>query len=483
MNLRPSRALVRRALSAHSGVGLAIGALMYLLCLTGALVVFFEEFERWEQPAVAEDASYSIAQLDAAAANFLAAVPQVPETVYLVLPSESMPRLHVAAGDAEWFVAADGRLAGTLAAAWTGLLQALHVHLHLPYVPGLILVGVLGVMLCSLIVSGLLAHPALIRDAFRWRRGGQGALGEVDLHNRLSVWGLPFHLMIAVTGAFLGLVSVFYAGAAYVYEAGDREAVLAQMYGADARVASPADAPFDIGRALDNLAEVAPAAEPMYVALQQPGQPGQHLEIAASLPQRLVYSEIYRFSPAGDYLGDQALASGPVGRQLAYSVYRLHFGHFAGMPVKLLYGLMGLALTVVSASGVNIYLAKRRRRGLANDLWVAVVWGSPLALALAALAALAGLPPLPAFLATGLVAALGAALVRDVDRTRRGLQLALGAGLLAVVAVHALRFGLGAGPAVADAINLTLLSAALTLLALSARRLWRDRLSPVTAGA
>ncbi len=483
MTLRPSRALVRRALSAHSGVGLAIGALMYLLCLTGALVVFFDEFERWEQPAVAEDTTYTAAQLEAAAASFLAAVPQVPETVYLVLPSESMPRLHVAAGDTEWFVAADGSLAGGLAAPWTGLLQALHIHLHLPYVPGLILVGVLGVMLCSLIVSGLLAHPSLIRDAFRWRRGGQGALGEVDLHNRLSVWGLPFHLMIAVTGAFLGLVSVFYAGAAYVYEGGDRDAVLAQMYGADAEVASPADVPFDIGRALDNLAAVAPAVEPMYVALQQPGQPGQHLEIAASLPERLVYSEIYRFSPAGEYLGDQALASGPVGRQLAYSAYRLHFGHFAGMPVKLLYGLMGLALTVVSASGVNVYLAKRRRRGLANDLWVAVVWGSPLALALAAVAALAGLPPLPAFLAAGLAAGLGAAFIGDADRARRGLMLALAASLLAIVAAHGLRFGVGAGPAVADAVNLVLLLGALALLALLVRGLRRRPLSPASAGA
>lgn len=483
MNLRPSRALVRRALAAHSGIGLTIGALIYLLCLTGGLVVFFEEFERWEQPAVAEDTTYSAAQLEAAASNFLAAVPQAPETVYLVLPSQSMPRLHVAAGDAEAFVAADGSLAGAPAAAWTELLQALHIHLHLPYVPGLILVGVLGVMLCSLIVSGLLAHPSLIRDAFRWRRGGQGALGEVDLHNRLSVWGLPFHLMIALTGAFLGLVSVFYAGAAYVYEEGDREAVLAQMYGADARVASPADAPFDIGRALDSLAEVAPAAEPIYVALQQPGQPGQHLEIAASLPERLVYSEIYRFSPVGEYLGHQALASGPVGRQLAYSVYRLHFGHFAGMPVKLLYGLMGLALTVVSASGVNIYLARRRRRGLADGLWVAVVWGSPLALALAAVAALAGLPPLPVFLAAGLAAALAAALVRDADRVRRGLMLALGASLPAIAAAHALRFGMGAGPAVADAINLALLLGALALLALLIRDLRRRGRTPVPAPA
>lgn len=52
--------------------------------------------------------------------------------------------------------------------------------------------------------------------------------------------------------------------------------------------------------------------------------------IAAMLPGRLVYSEIYRFTLDGEYINHQALSDGPAGRQLAYSVYRLHFGQFGG---------------------------------------------------------------------------------------------------------------------------------------------------------
>lgn len=48
------------------------------------------------------------------------------------------------------------------------------------------------------------------------------------------------------------------------------------------------------------------------------------------LPGRLVYSEIYRFTLDGEYINHQALSDGPAGRQLAYSVYRLHFGQFGG---------------------------------------------------------------------------------------------------------------------------------------------------------
>ena len=42
--------LVRRSLDAHSAIGLVVGAVMYLICLTGTLAVLMESFERWEQP-------------------------------------------------------------------------------------------------------------------------------------------------------------------------------------------------------------------------------------------------------------------------------------------------------------------------------------------------------------------------------------------------------------------------------------------------
>ena len=44
-----SKSTVKKSLSSHSWLGLMIGALMYLICLSGAVLVFHAELEGWEQ--------------------------------------------------------------------------------------------------------------------------------------------------------------------------------------------------------------------------------------------------------------------------------------------------------------------------------------------------------------------------------------------------------------------------------------------------
>src|SRR5690606_17318758 len=129
-------------------------------------------------------------------------------------------------------------------------------------------------------------------------------------------------------------------------------------------------------------------ATAIYLMIQSPGTEHQFLEIGATLPGRLVYSEIYRFDARGASLGHQGLSDGPLARQIAYSVYRLHFGHFGGWASKLLYGVLGQALAWVCVSGVNIWLARRDHRSVVNGLWDGLVWGVPIALAVAAATAL-----------------------------------------------------------------------------------------------
>src|SRR3546814_18875554 len=66
------------------------------------------------------------------------------------------------------------------------------------------------------------------------------------------------------------------------------------------------------------------------------------------------------------------------------------FGNFGGLPVKFAYFGLGLALTIVVATGTSIWLGKRARRGLHDpplrSLWDAVLRGVPPALVLTFLA-------------------------------------------------------------------------------------------------
>lgn len=380
MNIKPSNKLVKNSLNAHTWIGLTVGVLMYLVCLSGAIVVFFEEFERWEQPNVEEYLDYNPQLIAEAVKNFQVKADKTPDSIYVVLPNEAVPRIHVAGDGKEWFVNKDGSLGEKVKEGWTHMLKGLHIKLHLPQTLGLIIVGSLGAMLCALIISGLIAHPRIFKDAFTLRIGGNKRLEQADLHNRLSVWGTPFYLMIGVTGAFIGLVSILIAVAAPAYFDGDREAVVAEVYGGDPLIKNGAGE-INYQRAFDELKKVEPDASPIYLVVQKANTDKQYLEIAATLPGRFVYSEMYRFKTDGSFIDYQHLSDGSVGQQVAYSVYRLHFGHFDNGWIKILYGVLGLALTVIAASGINIWLARRKFRSFVNDAWVAIVWGTPLALA------------------------------------------------------------------------------------------------------
>lgn len=429
--LKLSANTVKKSISAHRSVALAIAALLYLTCLTGTLSVFFEEFQRWEQPSIEEYADYTPAQIQTAIQGFQQRVSQVPETLWVVLPTEAVPRMHISGDGQEWFINRDGHLSVPPQEPWTTMLTKLHVQLHLPQNIGLILVGILGVLLFGLIFSGLLSHPNIFKDAFRWRRGRQ-ALTQVDLHNRLSIWALPFYLMISFTGAFIGLMGLFsfIAGAAF-YD-NNNEALLDDIYGSDPEI-SKVSVNLEFDKALKNLKSIAPEASPIYLAIQNLGTEKQYFEIAATLPQRLIYSEIYRFHADGSLINHQQFSDGAVGRQIAYSVYRLHFGHYAGQWVKVIYGFLGLALSVICVSGINLWLARRKHVSALNDLWVAIVWGLPLALALSALLSFYHWAPLWVFLGTEFIAIIFALLMKQALKTRWILRACLAATLLFIV--------------------------------------------------
>jgi uncharacterized iron-regulated membrane protein len=110
------------------------------------------------------------------------------------------------------------------------------------------------------------------------------------------------------------------------------------------------------------------------------------VQIVGEHPRRLIFGEYYMFEPDGTFTGTAGLSDGDLGKQAAASNYDLHFGNFGGLPVKLLYFVFGLALSVVAATGVYIWLGKRSRRGIEEPrlraAWGAAVWGSPFALAL-----------------------------------------------------------------------------------------------------
>lgn len=443
-----SPAFVRDALGAHSALGLAVGALIYLVCVSGTLAVFVADLRAWEQPhppgpvsARAIDTALAQAQQRAGRGG----------TLYLMLPPMEAGRARLeiinGAGRASDAVASDGRLLGPLKTPFADFVDSLHMYLCLPATAGLILVGLIGAALLSLLISGVLAHPRIFRDAFALRWGGARRLQEADLHSRLSVWGLPFHLAVTLTGAFFGLSNLLILAVALATHNGDANRLARLLDGpAPPHDERPAPPPPSIGLMLRSVDPSRDVRAIHYIGVQGVGARGAEISVELAAPGRLTRGERYIFDATGRYLGPVGYARGDLGQQIYGAAASLHFGAFGGLAVRLAYGVLGSALCVICAGGVSIWVARRADQGRpaprVERLWRGVVWGVLTALAAAGVGALVSdLHPLAVFWAMLLLLIGGAMVQRDGPAASRFGRRSLSLGLTVLAIAHFIRFG------------------------------------------
>ncbi|MDX3885434.1 MAG: PepSY-associated TM helix domain-containing protein [Sphingomonas sp.] len=465
--------MVRAVLSSHSVLGLAFAGIIYLVCLTGTIAVFAPDLERWEIPAAPVISSLS----DTAAARAIAEGARhapADATLYLSLPTPARDGATLVAYsptfERKWAVAADGALAD-MEAIWTEFLIHLHVNLHLPRSWGEFIVGLTGVALLSSLVSGILAHPRIVRDAFHLRLGGSRRLQEADLHNRLGVWALPFHFALALTGALLGLSTVIVAALSLLLYRGDMGKVYELFLDPPPPVDARAVPMPDIAALIADARARAPGAAPQSLMVERPGRADMRISVDGGRPRLLVSQDETRFDARGAMVHDEHPQDIVTGTRLLGGIGQIHFGWFGGLPVRLAYGLLGLALCVVTSTGVTIWLARRRDRGRPaprwERIWATVCWGQPAILALTALLALLT-PTAPlsaAWLGLTILSILAAALAGTIsaDRLSRGWRWALAILLSALALLHGVPLlGKDMAPLLVDAL---LLAGGLGLLA------------------
>lgn len=370
----------KRSLNAHSWMGLMIGALMYLICLSGTIAVFFEELEYWEQPNIEQYSNYDPVALDRTFNEFLNNnADQVTSHMYLVLPRKQAPSAAIATETQGWYLNQDGSLGAKIDHRFTDIITDLHLYLHLPKTWGMIIVSMSGVLLLSLIISGLLSHRTIIKDAFKLRLFGGKQLEQTDIHNRLSVWGAPFHIMISVTGAYFGLLALIVFVYSGVINEKDPYSLSPKIFGEEPQL-NQVKTDIEIASILEQMQTLAPDTEIQFLIVHEANTPQQFVEVFTKLNDRLIFTENYAFDQSGKLLDRRGFSDGVLGKQVVYSMYRLHFGFYGGEWVKVLYFILGLAITVISASGINIWLAKRKYKDVINHVWSGFVWGAPLAL-------------------------------------------------------------------------------------------------------
>ncbi|MDH4981230.1 PepSY-associated TM helix domain-containing protein [Hyphomicrobium sp. D-2] len=478
---------VQAMLAGHSALGLAFAALIYIVCLTGTIAVFMFELQRWEQPDIApipHSVSAEVVANALQAGQRQALADNAAHDLFIMGPNphSGYARLAVGYRDHEtdvrgdWIANADGDLVARAQAPWTTFVTVLHGSLHLPHTWGAFLVGLTGVALLSSLVSGLLSHPRMFKDAFHLRWGGSRRLQDADLHNRLGVWGLPFHFVVSLSGALIGLATLVVGVLALAAYDGDTEKAFAAILGPHAGPDESAGPLPDIAAMIRAVQAAKPDAVFTSANFDHIAKADQVVHLGMRAPGHLPLANVYYFKGDGMALGDGGLEEGGIGQQILGVLQPLHFGWFGGIPVKLAYGVLGIALSIVTYTGVTIWLSRRRDKGRPapgwEKIWAGVGWGQPLALGLSALAALyLGSPIIiPAYLAASALAILFALGCRSGTAAAAILRTASAFVLLAVVFAHLTIWNGRVVDTMGVAVDTTLLLVALGLLMPLAKR-------------
>ena len=381
---------IAAALDSHSVIGLAFSALIYLICLTGTLSVLVDELKLLEQPYPAV-APLHPGAFNSAVQAVLGREPS-PAVLYAVAPTTPRQRLTLTAygsNGEQTFISDDQGTVVPQRTPFADFVTHLHMRLTAPAPWGSLVVGMAGAALLALIVTGVLAHPRIFRDAFRLRLNGSQHLREAELHNRLSVWGLPFHITVTLTGALFGLANLAVLTVAGLGFHGDTARALAPLSGpaapADSRPMGVPDVEELARRAMAQIA----GSRLDSVGIERPGTRGSRVTVEVGRAGRLPRGEDFHFDAAGHQIGRTGFLTGSRGLQVYSGAGQAHFGFFGGLPVRLAYVALGAALTFVTATGFNIWLARQAGRGRPRmqlqSVWRAWTRGVPVALGAAAL--------------------------------------------------------------------------------------------------
>lgn len=236
-----------------------------------------------------------------------------------------------------------------------------HANLHLGSPWGLWLTGALGLTLFASIVTGILIHRKLLKELFTFRPWRSYRLLLTDTHKVLGVWGTLFHLTIAFTGAFLGLVVVaLLPAAALVSFGGDQERLIETFLPEPSVVLSHQYSDIMIADVLEQV--YGHNAGTVTSATIYAGNDQNALAVINTLAGEGMVGRIMSYRAGTAELLSNETTFSPIGSMTAKVfdlMAPLHFGNFGGVPIKFLWGVLGLSTAILGLTGMMIWLERR----------------------------------------------------------------------------------------------------------------------------
>lgn len=394
--IKLSKDKTKRLLAVHGWAGVILGLLLYVVVLTGAIVVFAEEIGEWSASGQRSHASLSqplhkdlMTLSKKVPASYLEEVNiRQNNQGYLKIFFHTHkakeaggikenygtlftfdPATHRIISQHEGF---QSDLPRDAASSLDRFLVRLHVSLHVPGRIGLYLTGILGLVLLLAAISGFFLHRHLFKEMFLSPRISQNKpLTARDKHNLAGTWGLPFSFVLAFTGAFFSFaISLGLPVIAMTAFGGDQEKAVIAIVG-EPEKQDPTPAPFtNLDKVIRQSTQMVGIA-PNLINIEHWGRADAHIAVLHRNPEGKLYNTQHIFSGVtGEYQGlKPQLGKVPsMGDDVVSLMGVLHFGTFAGLLSRLIWFSLGLATCYVTLTGIQLWL-RRRESNTKAKIW------------------------------------------------------------------------------------------------------------------
>jgi uncharacterized iron-regulated membrane protein len=362
----------------HTWVGLLLGSVLYFMFITGTAGYLDTEIDRWMNPELpASRLPVPVDQAARTALDYLDTHARGAERWVISLPlNRNDPFLRVSWSGAEGVgrVAKDYRLLDpatgeAFAGRDTAGGQTLYrMHWQLHYLPRWMsdwLVGCATMFMLIALVTGVVVHKKIFTDFFTFRPG-KGQRSWLDAHNAVSVFSLPFQLMITYSGLIFMMFIYMPLIVAAWYGPGEesRKRFQGEVFDTPALpAASGAAAPLV---ELDRVMSEARRRNDAPIASIEVTHPGDsHARIVvrgdfAAGPLRAAHQLVFD-GVSGELLAERQARSSDA-KAFRDVMLGLHEGLFAGPGLRAMYVLSGLLGAAMIATGLVLWTVKRRQR-------------------------------------------------------------------------------------------------------------------------
>ncbi|MFE8596367.1 PepSY-associated TM helix domain-containing protein [Archangium violaceum] len=361
----------------HAWAGVVASLFLFVIFFCGVFSLFREELEVWQEPALhAAPGGGPTPSFDALMAHLTKKGP-LPRGAHVGFLTHEETRFVTAyvfpPGEPRefWLDPVTGAEL-TPRSRLSSELYWMHFFYRVPR--GMELTGLLAIASLAALVSGLWIHLKDLRQQWwRFRPSQKPRFSASDAHKVLGVFGLPFTVMLGWTGAVLCLSALAGQGlTATAFNGNPKRVSELAGYAQPVREEAHADA---VMRPIDELVSRARAAvpgatgTPRYVELQLHGDANAWAGV------------FFQLEPLGadHYAFIDSVSGAPLSTSREYAtpsfsfervLFDLHYAHYGGLLLKLLYALLALAMCAVILTGNLIWLERRdsQRERLGNRL-------------------------------------------------------------------------------------------------------------------